>query len=32
MNSNKMLVKMIFDRWYALIKRVDAVLESITDE
>jgi DinB superfamily len=32
MNSNQLVVKMIFDRWYALIKQFDAALHSITDE
>jgi DinB superfamily len=32
MNSNQLVVKMIFDRWYALIKQMDAALNSITDE
>ncbi len=32
MNSNQIIVKMIFDRWYSLLEKFDAVLDSITDE
>lgn len=32
MNSNPIMIKMVFDRWYALIKNVDTILDSITDE
>jgi hypothetical protein len=32
MNSNQIVIKMIFDRWYAQIKNFDAALNSITDE
>lgn len=32
MNSNQLVVKMILDRWYALVKNFDTALKSITDE
>jgi len=32
MNSNQTIVKMVFDRWYALIKNFDTILNNITDE
>lgn len=32
MNADQLLVKMILDRWYALIKRFDTVLDSTTNE
>ena len=32
MNSNQTMVKMVFDRWYALIKNFDTILNNITDE
>jgi hypothetical protein len=32
MNSNQIMVKMVFDRWYALIKNFDTALNSLTDE
>ena len=32
MTSNQTMVKMVFDRWYALIKNCDTLLNSITDE
>lgn len=31
-NANEIMVKMVLDRWYTLIKNFDAVLGSITDE
>ena len=32
MNSEKITVRMIFDRWYALIERFNTVLDSLGDE
>lgn len=32
MATDQLMVKMIFDRWYALIKNFDALLEALTDE
>jgi DinB superfamily len=32
MSSNQTMVKMVFDRWYALIKNFETTLNSITDE
>ena len=32
MNSNELVVKMIFDRWNALLKNCDDTLNAITDE
>jgi DinB family protein len=32
MNSAQTMVKMVFDRWYALVKNFDTLLNSITDE
>ena len=32
MNSDQLLVKMVFDRWYALIKQFDTALDSLSDE
>ena len=32
MNTDQLVVKMIFDRWHALVKQMDAALHSITDE
>jgi hypothetical protein len=32
MTSNQVIVKMIFDRWYALIKNFNASLEALSDE
>jgi len=32
MNSNQTIVKMIFDRWYVLIKNFDTILDALTDE
>ena len=32
MNSTNTMVKMIFDRWYALIKNFDTILDALTDE
>ncbi len=32
MTTNETMVKMIFDRWYALIKNCDNLLNSLTDE
>jgi len=31
-NANEVMIKMVLDRWYALIKNFDTVLGSITDE
>ena len=31
-NANEIMIKMVLDRWYALIKNFDTVLGSITDE
>jgi hypothetical protein len=31
MRSNEVIVKMVLDRWYALIKQFDAALASLTD-
>jgi hypothetical protein len=30
MNSNETMVKMVFDRWYALIQKFDTILNSLT--
>ncbi len=30
MNSNQTMVKMVFDRWYALIQKFDTILNSLT--
>jgi DinB superfamily len=32
MNAGETMVKMVFDRWHALIKSFDNILSSITDE
>jgi hypothetical protein len=32
MNTTQTMVKMTFDRWYALIKQFDRALDSLTDE
>jgi hypothetical protein len=32
MKQNQIIVKMILDRWYALIKNCDIILEALTDE
>lgn len=32
MNTNEIMVKMVFDRWHSLIKICDTILDSITDE
>lgn len=32
MTTNRLLVKMVFDRWNALLKNCDNILQSITDE
>jgi hypothetical protein len=32
MNSNQIVIKMVFDRWHALVKNFDTALNSITDE
>ncbi len=32
MNTNQLMVKMVFDRWHSLIKRCDTILDSLTDE
>ena len=32
METNQLIVKMIFDRWYALIKNCDELLNTLTDE
>lgn len=32
MNTNQVMVKMTFDRWYSLTKMCDTFLESVTDE
>src|SRR6187399_3001903 len=32
MESNQIMVKMIMDRWQALLKNFDAVLDALTDE
>ena len=32
MNSTETTLKMIFDRWYALLKKFDASLNALTDE
>src|SRR6187551_1327409 len=32
MTTDQTIVKMVFDRWYALIKNCDALLASISDE
>ena len=32
MNPNVLIVKMIFDRWYALLKNWDTLLNAMTDE
>ena len=32
MKTDQIMVKMIFDRWYALIKNFDTTLNAITDE
>ncbi|HEX8334180.1 MAG TPA: DinB family protein [Segetibacter sp.] len=32
MKQNEIMVKMVFDRWYAQIKQCNTVLDSITDE
>jgi len=32
MNTDQIMVKMVLDRWYSLIKTCDTVLASITDE
>ncbi len=32
MKTNQTMVKMVFDRWYSLIKICDTILDSITDE
>lgn len=32
MNSNQTMIKMVFDRWYALIKQADTLFSSLTDE
>jgi hypothetical protein len=32
MNTNQIAVKMILDRWYALLARFDTILNSVTDE
>ena len=32
MQTNQIMVKMILDRWYTLIKNCDTVLDSVTDE
>jgi len=31
-NATEIMIKMVFDRWYALIKNFDTVLDLITDE
>ena len=31
-NANEIMIKMVLDRWYTLIKNFDTVLDSITDE
>ena len=32
MNSNQIIIKMILDRWYALVANFDNILDAITDE
>ncbi len=32
MKTNEIMVKMVFDRWYSLIKRCDTIFDSLTDE
>jgi len=32
MYTNNTIIKMVFDRWYALIKNCDTILDAITDE
>ena len=32
MTGNELMVKMIFDRWHALLKNCDALLDAIADE
>ena len=32
MKTNQIMVKMVLDRWYSLVKTCDATLDSITDE
>jgi hypothetical protein len=32
MNSNKIIVKMLLDRWYAQIKNFETILNALTDE
>ena len=32
MKTNQIMIKMILDRWYSLVKTCDTVLDSITDE
>ncbi len=32
MNDRQVMVKMVFDRWYALLKNCDTLLNSLTDE
>ena len=32
MQTNQIMVKMVLDRWYSLIKNCDSVLDSVTDE
>jgi hypothetical protein len=32
METNQVMVKMVFDRWYALIQRCTGILDALTDE
>ena len=32
MQTNQIMVKMVLDRWYTLVKNCDTLLDSVTDE
>ncbi len=32
MEANQVMIKMVLDRWYALIEKCDAIFDSVTDE
>lgn len=32
MESNQIMVKMVLDRWYSLLKVFDTILDSVSDE